>query len=58
MWGLASRLIVIHPQLKIPLEMIIKGNESVILTPDACLKYSTSKKIKPVDSEGKEIERK
>ena len=57
-WGAASRLMIIHADLKIPLEIVIKGGESVIVTPDWCLKYATKKKIVPVDTKGKDLDKK
>ena len=52
-----ARLIVLHPNVETPQELIIKGGEGIIVTKDGSLKYCTGKKIVPIDNEGHNLNR-
>ena len=53
-----ARLIVLHPDVEQPQELVIKGGDGIIVARDGSLKYSTNNKIVPVDVQGQELNRK
>ena len=58
LFGAPARLIIVHPNVEMPQELIIKGGEAIIVTRDGRIKFSTNSKIVPIDAEGRDLDKK
>ena len=58
MFGAQARLIVIHQNVEMAQEIIVSGGEGVIICQDGRIKFSTKKKIIPVDAQGCDLDKK
>ena len=57
-FGKPARLILIHPRVERPQELIVKGGEGIIVSRDGSIKYSMKSRITPVDINGCDLNKK
>jgi len=54
-FGAQARLIVLHPQVERPQELVIKGDEKIIVEKNGKISFSTNENIVPIDAEGNDL---